>query len=943
MKKLLSSILFLFMIVSSVISQDTLLNVSGYITDEATGSPVINHPVLVTVTGGGMTINHEFFTNNYGFYGSGSFYAPSQGLAQTTTFDCLGLPHTQEAYYNPGNYSLNFDFIICADSLPQGDCYNWFTYETPNNIDFTFIGESEPIADEYFWDFGDGTTGYGQQVNHSYDSIFGEIVMVTLETYTTNPAIGDSCFAIYTEEIWLGNSGNNCNADFEYYMDTLPGTPYAVQFNDLSTGDITSWLWDFGDGEFSFEQNPMHIFYEAGSYLTCLTVSSDSANNCFDSYCQEIVIGNGGGNACIANFTYYIDSVPGALPMVQFIDQSQGNPAFYMWDFGDGNFSEEQNPIHIYDEEGIYPVCLTISSDSSNTCYDIYCEDIQIGTGTGNDCENFFWYESIGAATFNFYGESIPFTADYYFWSFGDGTTSTGQQVSHTFNPAQGDIFVVTLETFSFSPNGDSCIAYSMQDVFVGNSGNDCENWFWFETWDNVNFSFFGESFPMPATDYIWDFGDGTTGYGQEVEHVYNPDSADMYMVTLTTFTFDPVTADSCLAVSQQEVWINNIPNDCENWFWYESMGDYTYTFMGESVPFPADEFYWDFGDGSYDIGPAVTHTFDPAFGDSFVVCLTTYSYNPAADSCIAISCQELNLGGQMGYEVFGTVMVDSAAVDFAMIGLFGMENGESFIHDFTIADEGTGAYLFANVPEGDYYIWASLLPISEFYFEYFPTYFGDELFWFDADLVTLGQPSNPYDIHLIPVGNADSGPGNIAGTISFDNGKGPADNVIVLLMDENENPITYIQSNETGIFNFDELAFGTYKLKIEMPGVNSEIATVVIDEETHSIELEFIIKGMEATLSVSDLNSIVLNVGDVYPNPVTKKASININILENTNLQLTIYNQMGQEVSNSKISLGFGNQQIELPVNDLNNGFYTLQIKGQNGGSVVKKFIIAN
>jgi len=161
--------------------------------------------------------------------------------------------------------------------------------------------------------------------------------------------------------------------------------------------------------------------------------------------------------------------------------------------------------------------------------------------------------------------------------------------------------------------------------------------------------------------------------------------------------------------------------------------------------------------------------------------------------------------------------------------------------------------------------------------------------------------------------------------------------------MDENEIPITYLQSNELGLFNFSELAFGTYKLKVEIPGVNSAIATVALNEETEIVNVEFIIKGSEAVLSVSALNSIVVNLGEVYPNPVTNNASININILEKTDLQLTIYNQMGQEVSNSEISLGFGNQQIELPVADLDAGFYTIQIKGQNGGSVAKKFIISN
>jgi predicted outer membrane repeat protein len=46
----------------------------------------------------------------------------------------------------------------------------------------------------------------------------------------------------------------------------------AVQFTDTSTGDVTSWLWNFGDGETSSEQNPEHTFYGSGIYVVTLTV-----------------------------------------------------------------------------------------------------------------------------------------------------------------------------------------------------------------------------------------------------------------------------------------------------------------------------------------------------------------------------------------------------------------------------------------------------------------------------------------------------------------------------------------------------------------------------------------------------------------------------------------------------------------------------------------------
>ena len=854
MKKLFSSALFLFAMILMVAAQDPTVSVTGHVTDDVTGSPIQNHLVVVTVIGGGMYQDYEFFTNEAGYYGSEAIPAFELGIVRAATFDCMGEEHAGEEYYGPNNNIFIFDFEICSDSIPQGDCENWFWYETWNNMDFTFMGDAFPEADGYYWDFGDGNTGSGQIAEHSYEQGINDILNVTLTTFVYDPATGDSCFDTSTQEVWVGNGGGgDCQADFEYTIDSTPAGVYIAQFTDLSIGNPSFWNWDFGDGDFSEEQNPEHIYYEQGTYLVCLTIYSDSMNNCYDTYCEEIVVGSGGGG----------------------------------------------------------------------------------------DCENWFWYETYDNITFNFFGESFPSAADNYFWDFGDGYTGFGQEVSHTYDSNSGDIFLVTLTTFTFDPaTGDSCVAFSEQEIWVGGQGNDCENWFWYDTEDFLTFEFFGESYPYAADEYIWDFGDGETGNGQEVEHTYDPNIGEVVLVTLTTFAYDPATGDTCIAFSEQEVWLENTWNDCENWFWYESYGDFNFDFYGESFPMPAEEYIWEFGDGTTATGQQVSHTFDPALGDEFLVCLHTYSFVQGNDSCYAVSCQEIWLGGQSGHELFGTVNVENTPVDYALVGLFGMDNTGSYIYEFTMTDEGTGAYFFEDVPDGDYYIWASLLPMSQYYWEYFPTYFGDALFWFDAELITLGEPNNPYDVNLIPVGSFNSGPGNITGTINFDNGKGAGDNVSVVLMDEEENALSYILSNEEGLFEFGDMAYGTYKLKVEMPGVNSETATVVLDENNQTVEVAFVVKGATAYLSIDNSLQLISGIGEIFPNPVSDYANIEIALNENSNVTVSIINQLGQVVYTSNQTLASGKQQIKLDTSDLPEGFYNVQLSGENGGMLVKKFV---
>ncbi len=60
-------------------------------------------------------------------------------------------------------------------------------------------------------------------------------------------------------------------ADFSYELKTYP----HVAFTDKSTGNVTSWSWEFGDGETSAEQNPSHTYAAAGAYTVTLTVTDN--------------------------------------------------------------------------------------------------------------------------------------------------------------------------------------------------------------------------------------------------------------------------------------------------------------------------------------------------------------------------------------------------------------------------------------------------------------------------------------------------------------------------------------------------------------------------------------------------------------------------------------------------------------------------------------------
>lgn len=935
MKRILSFFFMSFILIQFSFAQDDYLIIQGHVYDTMTGDPVPNHIVTAEIMSAGMVTTLEMMTNNWGMYGDTTMVS-EYGDVTLSTYDCMGIPLFYSTYFaiDSSDY-IYHDFFICYDTLFSG-CTAGFYYELPPDSSSTvfFTNTSSGSPDGWYWNFGDGTTSSEFEPVHQYNALGEYTVCLTMWSADS------SCYDSYCEDITIGTLPDDCQNYFWYESwDQLSFTfmgesqPFPADY----------YHWDFGDGNTGSGQETEHIYEAADTSLllvvtlTTYTYNPATGDTCVAQSSQDVWIGNN-SNDCSNSFWYESsDSYS-----FEFFGEGWPEATDYFWDFGDGQSAIGQNVIHTYEpttsgEVNVTLTTLHSTAGAADSCIAFSSQFVLVGDSLGG-CQNFFWYMPSGDYSYTFSGESFP-EAEYFFWDFGDGSTDWGQEVDHTFDPNQGDLFTVSLITAHLTPAGDTCMAESVQEVLIDNGNWDCNNWFWYQSDDYITFNFFGEAFPIPADGFYWDFGDGSVAYDSEVSHTYEANPGDVFLVTLFTWGMDPITYDSCFAESVQEIVIGGIIGGCENFFWYESGNDFTFEFHGESLPFPADEYYWDFGDGTFASGQDVVHSFDPNNGSIFEVCLSTYMIINS-DSCIAQSCQSVSLDGESGVEVFGSIYVDGEPADAALVGLFGADPN-SFYYEFTLTQAETGSYFFENVPEGDYYIFTSLTPQSTEFFDYFPTYYGDAIFWFDADLLSFGTPENPYDVNLEPITAITSGPGIISGTVTMEDGKGdPGENITVVLLDGDDNPLDYAQTDETGEFTFEDLAYGTYKLKIEMPGVNSEIALVWLSEDNEMTELQFFVKDNSAYLGLKNSLEAISAIGEVFPNPVTGLGKLDVMVKTPTDMIIQIINHSGQLLNSYNKSFNAGLNILEIETSSFASGLYYVQIIDDSGQSITRKFI---
>lgn len=218
---------------------------------------------------------------------------------------------------------------------------------------FTFYDESKGTVTARSWNFGDGTTSTAAIATHVYAQPGSYTVTLSISGGGNSAQVSKS----------LTVSGT-INAAFNV-TPANPTTNDTVQFLDASSGGPTSWLWNFGDGSSSTQQNPSKRFAAPGGYTISLTVSRGGVSS---TTTKSLTVSSTAPTVPAVTAAFDMSTAT-ATPgqSVSFTDRSSGSPTSWSWSFGDGTTSTSRNPSKSWGAAGTYTVTLTASNASGSS------------------------------------------------------------------------------------------------------------------------------------------------------------------------------------------------------------------------------------------------------------------------------------------------------------------------------------------------------------------------------------------------------------------------------------------------------------------------------------------------------------------------------------------------------------------------------------------------
>ena len=230
----------------------------------------------------------------------------------------------------------------------------------PLTVAFTELSTGSVNA--RLWSFGDGTFSTEPNPVHTFTSEGAFDVTLTALGFGGQDVEARAGF------VTVSGPGGPDAPHAAFSLDRTAGNvPLTVNFSDLSTGQVTSWSWSFGDGGGSTIRNPSHVYTLGGIFDVTLTVTGPGGSNSVTQL--DRVVANVPGDLDID-----FSGTPrtGSAPLTVRFRASNitGQALTGVLDFGDGTTATvglgNGRATHTYTQPGVYTVTLS-ASDLTDT------------------------------------------------------------------------------------------------------------------------------------------------------------------------------------------------------------------------------------------------------------------------------------------------------------------------------------------------------------------------------------------------------------------------------------------------------------------------------------------------------------------------------------------------------------------------------------------------
>ncbi len=477
-------------------------------------------------------------------------------------------------------------------------------------------------ANNFLWDFGDGTTSTSTNPNHFFQNSGNFTVSLTATiaggSLSCRSTVGKNIVVLKAPE-----AGVKLFTD--QGCDSL-----LVNFQDSSSSDVTNWSWNFGNSTSSTLQNPGNVLYDtAGAFKVELTVSTNEG--CTDEFSGTV-------NVYLSPLVNITPSKVCQGLATVFKDQSIISPndiiSQWQWDFGDGTTSSLQNPVHTYLTSDTFDITLSISTlyCSNTEVVQVIVEPLPVANFT---LDTIIGCSPLSVNTLNTSDSAGTVSLGYEWYVNGQFTSDSVNPnflFSNTSSTDSNFQILLFAETSFGCRDSISRIVNVFPEVgaaFSFSGVNICNP-------DSVNFL---SSVTPNVAGYLWDFGDGFSSNLANPKHLFVNDS-------LTILSF-PVSLTAQSAQGCEEVFLDTVVIGPKATFDFSAspLSGCSPLSVNLSAELGAVTYSWNFGNGNPGFGQTAQTSFTSAKDTVFTISLRTLTAFGCRDT---IQKQITVLGGSV-------------------------------------------------------------------------------------------------------------------------------------------------------------------------------------------------------------------------------------------------------------------------------------------------------